>query len=282
MKLSVIHQVKPRVSIDVRFVQYLRAEASTEMLVAAEPFERRFGIHFESLAHFSKEALNELHHSAELDAELLATVTIASGNDPSIGQDILTLSEIVNCASLTDKSRRLYFDTLLRIYQKLPSRPEGSCSDPGTLCVGIEREGRILAETLGCLPEGHSFKPHTKRVPFEEGLLVGMTGIPDVLPEYARCLIIDGAIASGSTLIALIEKLRAATACFHIYSAHSTYEGLRAITRYGSSEGLDIHLTVGHATTGINDHFYATFPEDSSKVVVGDLGDMISSLVTPK
>ena len=187
------------------------------------------------------------------------------------------LTEVANSSPITRKQRVAYYEALTNIYRNLPNDPVEACRDANTLCVGIEREGRMLAEAIGCLPEGRGLRPHAKRVPFEGGLEIGIKGIPE-LPQYTNCVIIDGAIASGATLIAVMSSLRKAASSFRIYSAHATREGLRAISRYSSLEGLDVDITVGHATSGINDHFYATFPDAPDKVVVGDLGDTISDL----
>lgn len=130
---------------------------------------------------------------------------------------------------------------------------------------------------MGWLPIGHSMNPHAKRIPYEGGLIVGLSAFPQFI-NYDRCMIVDGAIASGATLIAIIEKLRSITSTFYIYSVHSSYEGLRAITRYGLSANVNITITVGHATTGMNAKYYAVYPDNTKRVVVGDLGDTISEI----
>jgi hypothetical protein len=73
-----------------------------------------------------------------------------------------------------------------------------------------------------------------------------------------------------------MEHLRDHVTSFSIYSAHATLEGLRAIGRYATTEGLGLQIVVGHATSGLNVHFYAVLPGDPSKLMVGDLGDTIS------
>ncbi len=277
LKLRAIQQVRPNLSLDLRIAQYPRLEASPEMLAAAEPFERRFSIEFGTLTHFSRPALTDLHHPPSGEPDLPANVTIVSREQPSILSTIRILTDVANSLSSTAEQRRQYFEALKAIYAKLPYSPSRDREDANTLFIGIEREGRILAESMNCLPEGHSIRPHAKRIWFEDGLVVGFTGIPP-LPTFGRCVVIDGAIASGSTLIALMEHLQPVVRSFHICSAHAAWEGLRAITRYSSATGLDVKVTVGHATRGMNDHFYATLPENPGKVVVGDLGDTISDI----
>jgi orotate phosphoribosyltransferase-like protein len=159
----------------------------------------------------------------------------------------------------------------------LPFQPTLYKDDPDTLFVGIQREGYQLAQSMGCMPEGHSIAPHAKRIHFEDGLLVGLTGI-SALSSFRRCVLIDGAIATGSTLIAILEQLKSSAGSFYICSAHATVEGIQAILRYAERAGLDLKIVVGHATRGLNDHFYATLPSDPGKLVVGDLGDTISEL----
>jgi hypothetical protein len=40
--------------------------------------------------------------------------------------------------------------------------------------------------------------------------------------------------------------------------------------------GLSVKITVGHATLGLNDKFYAVDQVNTKLVVVGDLGDTIN------
>lgn len=246
------------------------------MQAAGEPLEDQFRIRFESFTVFPQATLSLLH-SPEGAEDISEKVTIVSASDASILSQIQVLSEVANCSGTTLDRRRRYYEGLKMIYSKLPFDYREKSQDAKTLFVGIEREGRILAEAMGCLPLGHSVCPHAKRVPFEGGLEIGITGIPE-LPHFAQAVIIDGAIASGATLIAMIGKLRHVVSSFHILSAHATWEGLRAICRYCAAEGLEIQIQVGHATTGINDHFYAVQSDDAGKLVVGDLGDTISDL----
>jgi hypothetical protein len=261
----------------LRPAHYLRAEAPREMLIAAEQYEKKFGISFDSLTYFSKDLFNRLHQTEGDVPQVPDNVTIASLSDETILDDMQALSQVANSGSVSTTQRERYFSALKNIYSKLPSRPDLAIQDESTLFVGIEREGRILAESMGWLPTTHNLHPDAKRIPFNSGLLVGLGKFP-LLQRYSRCFIIDGAIASGATIITVIEKLRPLIHAFNIYSVHSPYEGLHAVTRYGESESLNISITVGHATTGINAKFYAVDPTDPARVVVGDLGDTISDL----
>jgi hypothetical protein len=279
-KLPLHHNsLRQELSTKLHLQQYQRSEASSEMIAAGEPLENRFGIRFENFTVFPKDGLDTLHRP-DPGEDLSGSVTIVSVTNPSIVEDVRVLSEIANsppAAELSTGERRRYYESLMAIYKKLPFNYREASKDSKTLFVGIEREGRILAEAMGCLPIGHSLRPNTKRVLFEDGLEIGITGIPE-LPTYSRAIIIDGAIASGATLIAIIEKLRRYMPSFSIHSAHATWEGIRAICRYCSAEGIDVHVLVGHATAGLNEHFYAIQADNPERVVVGDLGDTISAL----
>jgi uracil phosphoribosyltransferase len=263
--------------MELRPIMYARSEAPNAMQSAAEKYEKRFEIRFDSLTCFSRDLLSNLHHPGTDITVVPDNVTIASKSDKRILQDMEVLSGVANSLSATVDQRAAYFAALKNIYIKLPTRPDGATQDEHTLFVGIEREGRILAESLGWLPSSHNLHPHAKRVPFENGLLVGLSKFPP-LRDYARCFIIDGAIASGSTLITVIEKLRRGTSTFNIFSVHSTYEGLQALARYGNSQHLELKITVGHATAGMNAKFYAVDSADPAKLIVGDLGDTISDM----
>ena len=184
MKLRAIQQILPNLSLDLRIAQYQRSEASPEMQAAAEIFEKRFSVEFGTLTHMPGSALADLHRPPSEGLDLPDTVVIASDTVPSIVQDIEVLTEIANSQTLSGQDRRRYYDTLLAIYSKLPRKPVEQKEDENTLFVGIEREGRVLAEALDCLPPGHSIHPHAKRIWFEDGLLVGFTGIPP-LPKIS-------------------------------------------------------------------------------------------------
>jgi hypothetical protein len=262
---------------ELRPAHYLLSEAPRDMVIAAKKYEERFHIEFASLTYFSRSLLDELHQPANGLTLAPSRVTIASHADKTILEDIEILSQIANHTQPTIPMRKSYFSALKSIYSKLPARPDEDSRDEHTLCVGIEREGRILAESMHWLPPSHSLNPHAKRIPYEDGLVIGLNEFP-LLPPYTSCIIIDGAIASGTTIISVIEKLRSVTSCFYIYSVHSTYEGIRAITRYCLSARLKLKITVGHATSGISNKFYAVDPTSTKRLVVGDLGDTISDL----
>jgi hypothetical protein len=279
MAIRLRHEVSSEQSLLPDLKLYRRHEVNVAMRLAADVFEKKFGVHFSSFTYFSKKLFDQWHHSDMPELSSAFDATIASEKDPSILNDIRTLTEVANRADTRMEERREYMDALLRIYRKLELSPEGFITNPGAVYVGIEREGRLLADTLGCLPKERSLHPHAKRIPFEGGLLVGLTNIT-LDATYEECVIIDGAIASGATIIAVMEKLRSKVTSFHVFSAHATLEGLRAIAQYAASSKIKVAVVAGHASEGLNDHYYATLPEDSSKLIVGDLGDTISSVIS--
>lgn len=244
---------------------------------AVVKYEDRFEVHLPDLTYFPRSLFNELHKPSNASSAISSNVTIASEGDSSILQDMEVLSEVANAATLDRAQREQYYATLLAIYGKLPRHPSALAEQTDTLCVGIEREGRMLAEALQCLPLGRSLRPHAKRVLYEGGLVVAMSEWPELEP-FERCLLIDGAIASGATLMAAIEHLRSVTSSFYIFSAHSSIEGLRGLTRFAEAIGVDLLITVGHATSGLTPKYYAVVPDDPSRLIVGDLGDTIAVL----
>lgn len=259
-------------------VCYPRSEAPRDILECAKKYEDGFHVLFTRFACFSKELFSELHRAEHDPMEVSNNVTIASEMDKSILSDMELLGRVANRESAAVSERREYFNALKSIYHKLPSHPEDAASDESTLCVGVEREGRILAESMGSLPEGHSLRPNAKRIPYEGGLVVGLDDLTPPESTYSKCVIVDGAIASGATLMAIIHELRSVVSSFHIFSVHGPYEGLRGIVRLGEAVGVEVHITIGHATVGMNSKYYAVDPADGKTLIVGDLGDTISDI----
>ena len=266
---------------DITVQNYPRNDAPKELLIAAESYERRFEITFQSFTVFPEGLLHELHRAHGDPDAVPDSVTVASHSDATIVEDIEVLYGVANASSIDRPQREQYFAALKRVYRKLPSSPGVFCLQSDALCVGIERDGRILAESMAWLPPEHSVHPDMKRIPYQGGLAVGVVNPPSP-GGCVRCAVVDGAIASGATIITLIEYLRSTISDFFIYSVHSSTEGVRAIARYSQAVGVGATITVGHVTTGINKKFYAIDPDDETKVVVGDLGDTISELSTSK
>ncbi len=261
---------------DIRIAQYFTAEdAPEEMLAASEKYQLRFGTKFAAFAYFSRDLLENLQ--AHPGDGLPPGVCVASGQDPSIVRDMAEISMIANVAHQTPAQRSAYRDALVRIYRKMPVDAVELSTDPRLLCVGPEREGRQLAEVLGCLPSERSSTPSAKRIPFRGGILVG-TSEPPLTDGRDGALIIDGVVASGSTVMALLTQMHESISKATLLTAHSTAAGVWALHRYAELLGLEFDLVVGHVSGILDRGFYATDEKVPGKLVLGDIGDTISDL----
>src|SRR5688500_10307052 len=88
---------------------YTRTEAPREMLYAAEAYEKKYGIHFETLSYFSTMLLNELHRSEGDPTKVSENVIVSSLTDKTILKDIDVLSEIVNSPNDPSREERLLY-----------------------------------------------------------------------------------------------------------------------------------------------------------------------------
>lgn len=253
---------------------YARTEAPALMQDAGSTFEQRFGIQFWTYTYFPAGALAHLHAQDPQGKVIPPGVVEAAQSDRSIRADIDVLTEVANASSLTESDRQEYRAALERVYRKLPDPPTQLTELPDTLCIAPQREGRLLAESMGWLPSRRSLHPDAKRIWYEGGLVVGLSALPPVRP-YARAVIIDGAIASGATIIALMEQVRHSVSTFHVFSVHAAREGLWALHRYAQLTNVEVHLTVGFTTPGLNKKYYAIDERAPARAVVGDLGDTI-------
>lgn len=248
------------------------ADAPPAMRAVAEQYQRRFGTEFRTLTHVPAATLRQLH--AETGPEPQTRVLVASTTDSAVRNAMGMLGYIANQAEPSPEERRTYFAMLQLIYRRLPRLPQELARHDDTLCLGPQREGRILASVLDCLPAGRHLTPSAKRMAHEGGLLVGLS-FDDVAPGiYRRCVIVDGAIASGVTLMAIMHRLRPLIREFHVFSAHATRSSLRALARFGAWIDAEVNVTVGHVSGQLNEKYYAV--EEDGRLVVGDLGDMIS------
>ena len=252
-----------------------RESATPAIHSALAEFEARFSIHFVRYALYSKAFLEGLHHApSAMDTK--TRVQIATERNPALLRHFTVFSEAANAAQPSAELRSRYFAGLRDVYATLDQTPGRFIADASVAFVAPEREGRILAQKMGWQPEGRSFHPNAKRIPYEGGLLVGLTDF-QVKQHFDRVEIIDGAIASGATLMAVMKSMTSSSRVFDIYSVHATTEGLRALLGFARIRKLDLTVFVGHVTSGLNKKFYAT-DSDRSRLVVGDLGDTISDL----
>ena len=256
----------------------LSSETPPEVRQAVDVFTRRYQAVFKTVTRFPLSTLHVLH--AEDDRPLPSTFTIGSTHDPSIVSHIETLTTVANMSAPTIPERRAYFDALLSIYRKLPlTASKHALALADTLCIAPEREGRILAQALGYFPGARSFTLQAKRILMDGEMLVAL-GELSAPGNIRRCVIIDGAIASGVTIMAMIHKMAPAIHEWHVISAHAADSSLVALARFASLSGIDLHLTVGHSSGALNEKFYAVAPANGGRPIIGDVGDMISKVAS--
>ncbi len=237
-------------------------------------YEHTYGASFSSISVLSAGYLRTLH--APRHHTLPLTFKVASLEQPEVERLADSLATIANDKDLTKAKRLVYRDTLENIYRLIgidAARERFS----NALWVAPEREGRILAERLGCLSVAYSVAPTAKRMPYRGGIAVGVD-MPPVAQTFSDCVIVDGAIASGATLIALIERLKGTAQRVWVYAAHCTVASLCGLATYAEAAGVDLHVVVGHTSGVLSAKFYAVSTLDSSQLMVGDLGDTISEL----
>ena len=254
-----------------------RSEIPAEWEEHVEAFERRFSLRFDSVTEFPKAYLDSLHEEASSD--LGSSVVVASASDASIIDDMAVLEWVANTTDVTDSARRSYLDHLLRIYRKLPASPEACLRSGACFVLAPEREGAILARELGWLDRAAGPQPGAKRISFRGGLLVGTTAVE--VPKSGpggRCAVVDGAIASGATLMVFMGQIVDSVSGFDIYAAHAAHGGVRALVKCGRDLGIDVRVFVGHISGRLNEKYYAVDPDDPDRLVVGDLGDTIAPI----
>jgi hypothetical protein len=255
-----------------------REAATPEVGAALTEYENRFAVQFTRYAVFPKEFLTRLHETSTGLSAGDIQVRIASRENRSLLNHFDVFLSVANSDSPTLEDRSQYLRSLDAVYGALLPGPAIHINDPSVLFVAPEREGRILAQRAGWLPPGHALHPDIKRIPFEGGLIVGLNDLT-VNQPFRRAELIDGAIASGATLMAMMEALRPWVQVFDIYSIHATFEAINGLVAFARIRNLELALQVGHATAGLNQKFYAVTADSNGKrVVVGDLGDTISDL----
>lgn len=248
------------------------AHAPAAMRESAAPYRTRFDTDFASLTYFSG-ALLEVLQAHDGPADLPPGLRVASAHDPSVLTDMAEITRIANLRSQSAADRTAYLGALLRMYAKLPVNAAERASGD-VLCVGPEREGRRLAEILGCLPAGRSITPSAKRIAHENGILVGLSEVPATTP-HRECLVVDGVVASGATVMALLQALPRTIERVTLLTAQSTAAGMWAVHRYARLLGFDCELVAGHISGVLNGSFYATDDQHPDRVLLGDVGDTI-------
>jgi hypothetical protein len=238
----------------------------------------RYQTRFESVTQFSADVLARLH------APLEPAGALPPSTDPSAptGQVIVdramsTLGAVANAQHKTSSMRRDYLRALLDLFATLPADFWHLADREDVACLAPEREGRQLAQALGFLHADRMATPNAKRIALEDGLLVAMT--PVAVPARSHvCLVVDGVIATGATLIAAIDALADRIKEFHVVCAHSTAAGLWALHRFADARDVSLRVGVAAVSGTLNDHFYATVTGAPELLVLGDVGDTIADV----
>ncbi|MGA4845756.1 phosphoribosyltransferase [Streptomyces sp. G5(2025)] len=232
--------------------------------------ERAYGTHFSHLVRFTTSELSELHAPGPLPPN----VRVASDTEPAVAERMETITTVANLPHQRPADREHYFQALIDLYGMLPLRVADHTNRPGTEIVAPEREGRILAETLGCRSSDRYWTPQAKRVHVDQGLLVG---VDDRLPHQARRMVlIDGVVATGVTLMAMLRLTVRAGAVVDVFTCHSTRQGALALTRCAERLGITLNLHIGHVSGTLNEKYYAVDPDAGDRLILGDVGDTIS------
>lgn len=201
-------------------------------------------------------------------------LTVVSDTQPQVRHLISTMTRIANLQAPTNRDRRAYLDAMVQICGLFPITTSAVASWPTTFCIAPRREGHLLAALTGGLPAGRSAAPDAKRIPFEGGLLIGVSELEPISAE--TLLLIDGAIATASTLMTLVAAAANEAMGVRVHAVHATPAGLRAIKRFAEDSRLSIRVDVGHVAGSLDDRFYAR--HNSDLLVVGDIGDIIAPL----
>ena len=268
------------------YSQNIEAEAlDPDQSRKVEHYQERFGIRFTQFKAFSRERFAELHSFAEQNDKYSETILSTSNSD--VQTHFAVFEKIANDRHPTDLQRLRYRQELLWVYKAIEDSghgPETLVQNSNTLVVAPKREGYLLAKAMKWLPEGRDAAPDAKRIPDGkngDGLLVALNDF-HVPENCSQAVLIDGAVASGATLLAIMEVLRNQIKEFHIYCVHSTREALNAFNAYSAHHNLTIPVVAGHVTTGLSGHYYATMADKDNparkRLVVGDLGDTIDNL----
>ncbi|NEY30690.1 hypothetical protein GTU99_00470 [Streptomyces sp. PRKS01-65] len=247
-----------------------RAALPPHVRHTVDDFESKHDTCFSHLVHFDPRTLESLHAPGALPDN----VRVASAGRPAVTERMAAVTAVANLPRQRDADRDRYLRALLDIYGMLPVHARERASVPGTTVIAPEREGRILAERLGVLPRAHGWTPQAKRMPAAGGLLVG---VDERLPaQVDRLVIVDGVVASGVTLMAMLHLTLRPGADVEIFTCHSTEQGALALARCAGQLGVTLTLHVGHVSGALNGTFYAVEPDAPDRVLLGDVGDTIS------
>ena len=245
---------------------------------ALQHFEEDLGTEFTQFSYFSESALERLQ---DANPRYLNRVFIASNFNDEVVIALQKVTEIANDkeAATDPLKKMMYRRNLETIYRSLGGVQLKAMLEKN-LYIGVRREGYELATGLGWIRVGDSnvWGPNAKRAicPNHGGLTVGLDNLPTADTDYDECVIFDGAIASGATLIAILKRLEAHS--FHrvqIFSIHGTYQGINAILNYADQLKIYVKIDVGACSGRLNDKYYAVSETNPEIEILSDVGDII-------
>jgi len=133
------------------------------MSVAASEYERAFDVVFSTLTWFPHGTLASLQrHPPGVGPPGCAN--IASQTQPSVTDDMSTLTVVANTTDLTSELRLAYRASIENLFHSLPGQPSDILTNPDVLCVAPGREGTLLAGRLGYLQYSDALTPQAKRI----------------------------------------------------------------------------------------------------------------------
>jgi putative hydrolase of HD superfamily len=254
-------------------------QAETALRDKLRTIELANGITLPTLVSFDHDCLGALHHHPFRGDATASRVEIASWGDTAIAPSIRRLGAIARQPRHDSADRAAYRTILLDIYRALPLEVEALVGAGDTLVVAPRREGYLLAHDLDWLPQGRHIAPHAKRFKHDGGMVVGHDLVTPA-QDYNCCVLVDGAIASGVSLMAMMIELAPRVRRFVVLTVHATGVAINALRHLAAQLERPLELYAGDVSGELNEAYYAVVPESSPpQVVVGDLGDMIAGPV---
>ncbi len=255
------------------------AQAEPALRDKLQAMESAYDIVLPTVISFDHAALQTLHFRPARAGHHASRVDVASWGDTRIAPQIRRLGELARQPQHSQSDRLAYKEILLSIYRALPADMAEWVADPGTLVVAPRREGYLLAEALDWLPPGRFLAPHAKRFKHAGGMVVGFDLVPPPA-RYRRCVLVDGAMASGVSLMAMMIELAPKVDQFVVLTVHTTGMAINALRHLAAQLQRPLTIHAGDVGGELSDKFYAVVPETSPPVLlVGDLGDMIAGPV---
>ncbi|WP_249383883.1 HD domain-containing protein [Chitinivorax sp. B] len=262
------------------FLRQASEQADNALRDKLRAMEDAYDIKLPTVISFEHDELHELHHQPFDGDASQSRVEIASWGVARIPQQIRQLGNLARQPSHAAEDRSVYKAILLDIYRALPVDVMALVSASDTLVVAPRREGYLLADSLGWLPDGRYLAPHAKRFKHAGGMVVGCDLIPPT-SAYRRCVMVDGAMASGVSLMAMMIELAPTVQEFIVLTVHTTGVAINALRHMAARLQRPLTIYAGDVSGDLSDKFYAVLPETTPpQVVVGDLGDMIAGPVT--